>query len=91
MSPAPSTDSVRSFAVVARPSVGLPSRIAEQFARRDLLPERFLARVEAGALTVEVECAGLADDVAAHIRDVLETFVGVERAVLATRERAQAA
>ncbi len=84
-------DSVRSFAVVADPDVGLPARVLEQFAKRDLLPERFLARVEDGALTVEVDCAGIEDDVAEHVRDVLGTFVNVHSAGLVTRQRSLAA
>jgi len=91
MSQANPADSVRFFAVVAQPNVGLPARVLDQFAKRDLLPERFLARIVDGMLTVDVECRGLEDDVAAHVRDVLQSFVCVERVDLDTYRRPLAA
>jgi hypothetical protein len=91
MSQANPADSVRFFAVVAQPNVGLPARVLDQFAKRDLLPERFLARIVDGMLTVDVECRGLEDDVAAHVRDVLQSFVCVERVDLDTYRRSLAA
>ncbi|MBL8805285.1 MAG: hypothetical protein JNN22_00450 [Rhodospirillales bacterium] len=91
MTPSSSADSVRSYAVVADPDVGLSSRVLEQFAKRDLLPERFLARVEAGLLHVEADCAGMDDVVAEHVRDVLASLVNVRRAALVTRPRRLAA
>ncbi len=91
MTPSSSADSVRSYAVVADPDVGLPARVLEQFAKRDLLPERFLSRVAAGVLHVEVDCAGMEDDVAEHVRDVLGTFVNVRHVAFATRKRRLAA
>jgi hypothetical protein len=86
MSPSPS-DSVRSFAVLAEPDVGLPARVLDQFTKRDLLPDRFEARRSGDALTIEVDCSGLEDDVAGHVRDVLATFVRVARVDLGTRAR----
>ncbi len=91
MTPSSSADSVRAYAVVADPDVGLPARVLEQFAKRDLLPERFLARVEAGVLHVEIECAGMDDVVAEHVRDVLAATVNVRRAILVTHPRSLAA
>ena len=91
MSQANPADSVRFFAVVAQPNVGLPARVLDQFAKRDLLPERFLARVVDGILTIDVECRGLEDDVAAHMRDAQQTLVHVERVDLDTYRRSLAA
>lgn len=84
-------DSVRFFAVVAQPNVGLPARVLDQFARRDMLPERFLSRLVDGTLTIDVECRGLDDVTAAHVRDVLQSFVCVERVDLDTYRRSLAA
>ncbi len=84
-------DSVRFFALVAQPNVGLPARVLDQFAKRDLLPERFLARVVDGLLMIDVECTGLDDVVAAHMRDVLQSLVCVERVDLDTYRRSLAA
>ncbi|MBI1245639.1 MAG: hypothetical protein GC202_11590 [Alphaproteobacteria bacterium] len=91
MTPSSSADSVRFFAVVAQPDVGLPARVLDQFAKRDLLPERFLARLVDGSLLIDVECAGLDDVVAAHVRDVLSSLVRVERVDLDTYRRSLAA
>ena len=91
MTPSSSADSVRSYAVVADPDVGLPARVLEQFAKRDLLPARFLSRVEGDALLLEVDCAGMDDVVAEHVRDVLGTLVNVRRAGLVTHPRSLAA
>ncbi len=91
MSQANPADSVRFFAVVAQPNVGLPARVLDQFAKRDLLPERFLSRIVDGALLIDVECRDLDDVVAAHVRDVLQSFVGVDRVDLDTYRRSLAA
>ncbi|MBL8834398.1 MAG: hypothetical protein JNL71_18555 [Rhodospirillales bacterium] len=91
MSQSNPADSVRFFAVVARPNVGLPARVLDQFAKRDLLPERFLSRLVDEALLIDVECRGLDDDVAAHVRDVLQNLICVERVDLDTYRRSLAA
>lgn len=91
MSQANPANSVRFFAVVAQPNVGLPARVLDQFAKRDLLPERFLSRVVDDALLIDVECRGLDDVVASHVRDVLQSFVCVERVDLDTYRRSLAA
>jgi hypothetical protein len=82
---------VTRFAVAARPHAGLPGRVLDQFAKRDLLPLRFHAAVVADELRIEVECAGLDDVVASHIRDVFETMVGVTRAERLDTRAARAA
>jgi hypothetical protein len=70
------------FAVRAAPNVGLPARILDQFAKRDLLARSFRAECVGDTLEIFVECAGLDDDAAAHIARLCQTMVGVATVTL---------
>ena len=73
--------------------LGTAAKSGAEFARKRqlLVFDRFLARVVDGTLNIDVECRGLEDDVAAHVRDVLQTLVHVERVDLDTYRRFLAA
>ena len=78
----PAASKLFRFAVRAAPNVGLPARILDQFAKRDVLARSFRAECVGDALEIHVECAGLDSDVASHIADVCQTMVGVTHATL---------
>lgn len=86
-----SDDPTRRFLVRAEPLVGLPSRVLGEFAKRDLLPDLFEARVAGGELDLRVDCRGLDDGAAAHVALVVANFPGVREArLLPTRLTAAA-
>lgn len=54
----------------------------EYFAKRDLVPERFLLRAGAETLAIEVDVAGLDEAAAGHIARCLANIAEVERVAL---------
>ena len=79
------------FSVFAAAEVSVMPRVLGEFAKRDLLPQRFDAVVNGGDLSVDVQVADLAVEVADHIAEVLRGLVHVERVLMATRTRANEA
>lgn len=77
--------SVWCFSVFAAAEVSVTPRVLGEFAKRDLLPARFAAFVRGGELSIDVEIADLAADVAAHVAEVLRGLVHVERVLMVTR------
>ncbi len=61
---------------------GVGPRVIEYFAKRDLVPERFLLRAGAETLAIEVEVAGLDEAAARHIARCLANIAEVERVAL---------
>jgi hypothetical protein len=87
-----SNDPTRRFLVRAEPLVGLGPRVLGEFAKRDLLPDLFEARVTGGELDLRVDCRGLDDATAAHVALVLANLPGVcEARLLPARSNAVAA
>ena len=77
-----SNDPVNRFLVRAEPLTGLPARVLGEFAKRDLLPDLFEARVAGDELDLRVDCRGLDATAAAHVALVLANFPGVREARL---------
>jgi hypothetical protein len=75
-------DSPRRFLVRAEPRAGLPPRVLGEFARRDLLPDLFEARLMDDELDLRVDCRGLDDAAASHVALVLAGLPGVREARL---------
>ena len=75
------------FSVFAAAEVSVMPRVLGEFAKRDLLPQRFDAVVSGDDLSVDVQVADLAAEVADHIAEVLRGLVHVERVLMATRTR----
>ena len=73
---------LRRFLVRAEPVQGLPPRVLGEFAKRDLLPERFESRLAGDELDLRVDCRGLDDAAAEHVALVLANFPGVREARL---------
>ena len=73
------------FSVFAAAEVSVMPRVLGEFTKRDLLPTRFEAVVSGDDLAVDVQIAGLAAEVAAHIAEVLRGLVHVERVLMVTR------
>jgi hypothetical protein len=70
-------DPVRRYVVRAEPVMGLTARVLEEFAKRDVLPDLFEARVSGGELDLRVDCRGLESDAAEHVALVLANFPGI--------------
>lgn len=73
------------YRLLALKGAGVGPRVMEYFAKRDLVPERFLMRAGAETLAIEVEVAGLDEAAAGHIARCLANIAEVERVAL-TRE-----
>jgi hypothetical protein len=86
-----SNDPLRRFLVRAEPVKGLPARVLEEFAKRDLLPELFESRLAGDELDLRVDCRGLEATAAAHVALVLANFPGVREARLLPAELSAAA
>lgn len=73
------------YRLLALKGAGVAPRVMEYFAKRDLVPERFLLRAGAETLAIEVDVAGLDEAAAGHIARCLANIAEVERVAL-TRE-----
>ena len=73
------------YRLLAHKGAGVAPRVMEYFAKRDLVPERFLMRAGAENLAIEVDVAGLDEAAAGHIARCLANIAEVERVAL-TRE-----
>lgn len=86
-----SNDPLRRFLVRAEPVKGLPARVLEEFAKRDLLPELFESRLAGDELDLRVDCRGLEAIAAEHVALVLANFPGVREARLLPEKLSAAA
>jgi hypothetical protein len=77
------------YRLLALRGAGVAPRVMEYFAKRDLVPERFLLRAGAETLAIEVDVAGLDEAAAGHIARCLANIAEVERVAL-TVETAEA-
>ncbi|MBV8535642.1 MAG: hypothetical protein JO128_08625 [Alphaproteobacteria bacterium] len=69
-------------------------RVLELFAKRGLVPQRFLADMTgapSGGLEIDVQVTGLDDAVASHVAACLRGLFDVERVLVATKQAAQTA
>ncbi|MBL8661651.1 MAG: hypothetical protein JNM29_02450 [Candidatus Odyssella sp.] len=73
------------YRLLALKGAGVAPRVMEYFAKRDLVPERFVMRAGAESLAIEVDVAGLDEAAAGHIARCLANIAEVERVAL-TRE-----
>jgi hypothetical protein len=79
------------YRLLALKRAGVAPRVMEYFAKRDLVPLRFLCRAVDDSLDIEVEVAGLEAGAAQHIARCPATIVEVERvALVAATEAARA-
>ena len=67
------------FEVVADFGPGVLPRLLQPLARRNLVPENFAARLEGGALAVEIRLAGVSSEMLGLIEGNLRQVVGVRR------------
>jgi hypothetical protein len=70
------------YRLLALKGAGVAARVMEYFAKRDLVPERFLCRAGAETLAIEVDVAALDEAAARHIARCLANIVEVERVAL---------
>lgn len=70
------------YRLLALRGAGVAPRVMEYFAKRDLVPERFLLRAGTESLAIEVDVAGLDEAVAGHIARCLANIAEVERVAL---------
>ena len=79
------------FSVVAAAEPGLMPRILELFAKRNLVPTQWHARRtgEAGEeLTIDIQMAGMAGDLAGYIARCMRQIYGVECVLTSHKESA---
>jgi hypothetical protein len=86
-----SPDPVRRYVVRAEPVKGLTARVLQEFAKRDLLPDLFEARVSGDELDLRVDCRGLDAQAAEHVALVLANFPGMRDVQLLTARLREAA
>ncbi len=77
------------YRLLALRSAGVAPRVMEFFAKRGLVPLRFLCRAGAEGVAIEIDVAGLDEAAAGHIARCLANIVEVERVAL-TQESAEA-
>jgi hypothetical protein len=75
------------YRLLALKGAGVAPRVMEYFAKRDLVPERFLLRAGAETLAIEVEIAGLDEAAAGHIARCLANITEVERVALTMEDQ----
>ena len=66
------------FVVQARPEPGVMPRVVELFAKRGLVPQKWLSTASQSALTIEVQMGGLERELADYIARCMRQIVGVE-------------
>jgi acetolactate synthase small subunit len=74
------------FSLHARVEPGVMPRVAELFAKRGLVPQRWHSTVAGSALTIDVQLDDLGRDLADYIARCMRQIVGVE-AVLTSQIR----
>lgn len=76
------------YRLLALRGAGVGPRVMEYFAKRDLVPDRFLMRAAAETLAIEVDVAGLDEATAGHIARCLANIAEVERVALTAEAQA---
>jgi acetolactate synthase small subunit len=66
------------YSLLARPEPGVMPRVAELFAKRGLVPQKWHSTASPSALSIEVQIGGLEHDVADYIGRCMRQIVGVE-------------
>lgn len=82
------SDPVTCFSVAASPDPGLMPRVLELFAKRGLIPSRFigcLASAPEPRLELDIQASGLSPETAAHMARSLGQIFGVESVLMAER------
>lgn len=83
---------VACFAVAGRPEPGLMPRVLEQFAKRDLVPSRWHAVVEAAPagedaeLVIDIQMPGLDADQVMLIAACLRQIVGINHVLVSEKD-----
>ena len=67
-----------SFSLQARAEPGIMPRVVELFAKRGLVPHKWHSTAAGGALTIEVQIAGIGRDLADYFARCMRQIVGVE-------------
>jgi acetolactate synthase small subunit len=73
------------FSVFASPEASVMPRVLELFAKRGLTPDRFHGAVAEDGLSIDIQCAGLDEQVAEHIAVFMRNLVYVDRVLTATK------
>jgi len=82
------TSAVTCFSVAAYPDPGLMPRVLELFAKRGMIPTRFIGQVgdlPEPRLELDIQATGLTAELAAHMARSMGQIVGVERVLIAER------
>lgn len=85
---------VSCFSVVALPDPGVMPRVLELFAKRGLVPDRWVSQVTADAaprLEIDIQASGLDEATAAYLGRCMGQIALVERVLISERAPAEAA
>lgn len=77
------------YRLLALRGAGVGPRVMEYFAKRDLVPERFLLRAGAETIAIEVDVSGLDEAAAGHVARCLANIAEVERVALTAASSAE--
>jgi len=77
------------YRLLAQRGAGVGPRVMEYFAKRDLVPKRFLLRAGAETIAIEVDVCGLDEAAAGHVARCLANIAEVERVALTAETAAE--
>ena len=75
-----------SFSVQARAEPGVMPRVLELFAKRGLVPHKWLSTATETALTMDVQIGGIEQELADYIARCMRQITGVETVLTVTAE-----
>ena len=79
------------FAVTAQAAPGVLPRVLDYFAKRGLVPDRFEARCEGGALALDIRMRDMDLELARYIGRCLDRIFEVERVLVSEKGYADVA
>lgn len=89
--PAPGVASVHCYSVLAQAEPGVMPRVLELFAKRNLVPSRWVSDVggpRGRDLSIDVQVEGLSPELGDHIARCLRQICGVQRVLTSLKGRA---
>ena len=80
--PEPEARTAACFFVSGNSAPGFAPRVLELFAKRNIVPDEFHARVANGRQSIEIRAPGMAPELAAYIGRCIRQIVSVERVLV---------
>jgi len=89
--PEPEARIAACFFVSGDTAPGFAPRVLELFAKRNIVPDEFRARVVGGRQSIEIRAPGMAPELAAYIGRCIRQIVSVERVLVSHEEQGDGA